>query len=334
MRQRPLASAEEDADAADDALTRLRARRTALNEAERLGGLYSMLNYASPLVRLHALCILLFSHSSTYWRLLVPIVATFLAANARVPLFIIAGRLTQQPGAAGLTDPGSAGGDDSAFHQRRLVVSQWLRVTAIVAAAGATMPWSLLGDEVLLAACGLGGPVTGREALLGACCAALAFAIWSVLHSLSEREQLAIKPAADGTHDLSAATEDDLFRQMRTSMRVASLGARSLLIAVETAGDMLLFFVHVPSAVEQAEPPSTAACSAPLAAAAAAFFYGSQHLRFRGEWLLCALFGLGLAALVHVLEGRLWAILVAAVLFAVARHVRRIGRDVSRFHKH
>jgi len=120
---------------------------------------------------------------------------------------------------------------------------------------------------------------------------------------------------------------------MRPSSRIASLSARTILIVVETAMDVLLFFVHLPSRLEHDETPSTAAVrSAPLAAAAAAIVYGSQHLRFRGEWLLCTAFGLGLAALVRALEGRLWATLLAAVLFAVARHVRRVGSDVRRFH--
>jgi hypothetical protein len=35
---------------------------------------------------------------------------------------------------------------------------------------------------------------------------------------------------------------------------------------------------------------------------------------------------------VLTLEGRLWASLLAAVLFAVARHVHRVGLDVRRFH--
>ena len=331
MRQRPLAAAPDDDDPRSDPLEQLRARRTALNDFQRLGGLYGALNYAAPLVRLHALCSLLFSSTTAYYNLLAPIVAVFLTSNARAPLFLIAGKLMKKaPGPEVPADATDAAAD-SAFLQRRLVVSQVLRVVVILAAASATVPVAL-SDISTATSCGLALPVTSREALIGTGYAALAFFVWSLVHARSEREQLSINPVSDGTHDLSAATEDELFRQMRPSLRAASLGARSVLIGIETLSDVLLFFVHLPSALEHLSAPSTAACSSPLAAAAAALVYGSQHLRFRGEWLLCTVLGLGLVALVLTLEGRLWASLLAAVLFAVARHVHRVGLDVRRFH--
>ena len=67
MRQRPLAVASDDDDPGSNPLEQLRARRTALNDFQRLGGLYGALNYAAPLVRLHALCSLLFSYTTTYY---------------------------------------------------------------------------------------------------------------------------------------------------------------------------------------------------------------------------------------------------------------------------
>ena len=66
---------------------------------------------------------------------------------------------------------------------------------------------------------------------------------------------------------------------------------------------------------------------------ASALVYGSEHLRFRGEWALCGLYGLGLGALTHALGGELLPAAVAATLFAVVRHAMRTGLDVRRVHK-
>jgi len=203
----------------------------------------------------------------------------------------------------------------------------------------------------------------GREALLGAAACAGMFVIWTVVHDRSPREALAI---ADSTADLSAASEDELLRTMRPTLRLASLTVRCLSVALETAADTLLIWVYLPAltfdpahlaaAVAVSTQPPTAGVAAggaaeaaggeglampphpltrelPLhAAAAAALVYGSIHLRFRHEWLICTGFGAALAMLVRERDGSLHALLLASVLFAVLRHVKRSGLDVRRSH--
>ena len=63
----------------------------------------------------------------------------------------------------------------------------------------------------------------------------------------------------------------------------------------------------------------------------AALLYGSQHLRFRGEWLLCSAYGLILGVMTHILDGQLLPAMVGAAGFAVFRHARRTGLDVRKF---
>ena len=65
----------------------------------------------------------------------------------------------------------------------------------------------------------------------------------------------------------------------------------------------------------------------------AALCYGSQHLRFRWEWLLCTANGLALCYLSVHYEGSMLATLTAAVCFAVFRHWMRTGLDARRAHK-
>ena len=96
---------------------------------------------------------------------------------------------------------------------------------------------------------------------------------------------------------------------------------------------MLLIWVYLPSRLDGLPTPSAARLSPPAPALlASALLYGSQMLRFRGEWLLCAAYGLALGSLAHMLQGDLLPTLTAACLFAVYRHARRTGLDVRRFH--
>ena len=96
---------------------------------------------------------------------------------------------------------------------------------------------------------------------------------------------------------------------------------------------MLLIWVYLPSRLDGLPTPSAARLSPPAPALlASALLYGSQMLRFRGEWLLCAAYGLALGNLAHMLQGDLLPTLTAACLFAVYRHARRTGLDVRRFH--
>ena len=95
----------------------------------------------------------------------------------------------------------------------------------------------------------------------------------------------------------------------------------------------MLLFVFLPSIIEGVPTPSAARRSPPHAALlVVALVYGSQHLRFRGEWLLTATYGLALGMLTHALGGSLLPALTAAILFAVLRHASRTGLDVRRFH--
>ena len=94
----------------------------------------------------------------------------------------------------------------------------------------------------------------------------------------------------------------------------------------------MLIFVFLPSKLEGIDPPSSSR-AVPWTSVVAALVYGSQHLRFRGEWLLCMVFGLGLAGLCARFSGSLISLSTAAVLFAVFRHWMRTGSDVRRAHK-
>jgi hypothetical protein len=216
------------------------------------------------------------------------------------------------------------------------VWSQVLKGLALGGLLGATAPaldLKACGLEALSAGAGI--PPTAINAQVGAglCAAVIMGLCWSLLHSISPREKLAMDVASvDGTHDLSAANEDELLRGMRPGLRAVSFGARCVTVALETLVDALLIFVFLPSAFEGADAPTAGRGSA-AASAAAALVYGSQHLRFRGEWLLCALFGLSLEVLTtHGFDGSLLASLLAMVVFAVFRHARRTGLDVRRFH--
>jgi 4-amino-4-deoxy-L-arabinose transferase-like glycosyltransferase len=107
-------------------------------------------------------------------------------------------------------------------------------------------------------------------------------------------------------------------------------------VCTSCAAQVLLVFVFLPSLLTHADLPHTPLPSTPYAPAAllfSALVYGSQHLRFRGEWLLCAAFGLGLGAMTqYTFGGGLLPALAAACLFAALRHAWRTGLDVRRFH--
>jgi hypothetical protein len=73
-----------------------RPRRTALEDAQRLGGLYAALNYLAPLVRLSAIGSAFFGHQVAYHRLIPPVMAVVANSIARVPLFRLSKRLALQ----------------------------------------------------------------------------------------------------------------------------------------------------------------------------------------------------------------------------------------------
>ena len=148
---------------------------------------------------------------------------------------------------------------------------------------------------------------------------------------------------AGGTHDLSGASEDELLRGMRPQLYAIFLVSRCVTICFDVVADSLLFYIFLPCAVQGVTPPSSAVIGwqlplnsltpllPPLPVAAAALSYGSQHLRWRGEWLLAAVFGAAQLGLCHAFGGRLIGPLGAAMPFAIFRYLRR-SQDVRRFH--
>ena len=153
--------------------------------------------------------------------------------------------------------------------------------------------------------------------------AAMMGLVWGMLQSYSPRENLAMTDAAAG---LSSATEDELLLGMKPLWRVTSLAARCICVGLETAADVILIFAFLPAVVEGVETPTGGARQSLLAAAAASLTYGSQHLRFRNEWLVCMAFGAVLQGVTTALVGRrLLGLLVAVELFAIGRDLRGVG---------
>ena len=250
--------------------------------------------------------------------MLYPIMAAIAVGVARPAIFKLAGALVQAP-ALGTV------GESIQARQKQLVLTQALRCALLMMAFAAALPFTDLR------ACGLalgdGAGVAG-EIGVGVVAAVVMGLGWSVLHSFTPRENLVM---ADGAHDLSSATEDELLLGMRPALRIASLTARCIAVAFETFADAVLIYVFLPSAIEGVVPPTARRQSA-VAVVAAALTYGSQHLRFRNEWLLCAGFGVALQALTSLaLGGRLLSTVVTMELFAIGRHLRRIGEDARKF---
>jgi len=321
-------------------------RRAALHEFQTLGVLYASLNYLAPLIRLWAIGTFLFGSNSAYKQVLgLPMAAIFMGVS-RAPLFKLSGILAAATTTAATEDEAAG---SSRFHQVRLVWSQGLRCVLMAVLYVATL---LVFDP--LPFCGRSGFDTGdgepaadaaADAAshpsfpmlvgVGSAAAVAWIVIWSAVHAYAPREQLAMgpSPAADGTHDLSSASEDELLKAMPFGLRSASLGLRAASVALEAVADVLLILLFLPSRLEGAAAPTAKRLGMPPPALlAAAVAYGSQHLRFRGEWLLCSAYGLALGGICHALDGELLPALVGATVFAVVRHVRRTGSDVRRFH--
>ena len=263
-----------------------RGRRAALEDAQKLGAeagpVYLVLNFLAPLVRLYALGTICFG-TEGYRRLLGPVAAAVLVGMTRSLLFKLSGAAAHAftLGSCSLEDADLAqpAGSSSLFHQVRLVLSQALRASLLGA--------SMLACRALWfdpAPCGLADPLGQQDALLAVLMASAMFGSWSFVHARSTREKLAFD--AGGTHDLSAASEDELLRLMRPPLRLASISLRCAAIAIESGADVIMIFVFLPSCLEGALSPSSVRGSpvaAPLSALVPALVYGSQHLRFRGE---------------------------------------------------
>jgi len=303
-------------------LPQLPERRAALAEVQRVGLLYGLLNHLAPLARLAGIVTFCSGRHPEYRSLLLMVMAAVVAGLAKPALFKVGGILAAHSGDSQAEDDSS-----SSFHQLRLVWNQGLRfaIIALCSAAAST--------QLDLHASGLSSIRSGQAAseLLEGCGVALLMgAMWSALQSVSPREKLSIEGGGD---TLSSSTEDELFRVMPPALRFTSISLRCGCVAFETLADTLLVFVFLPSYLEGLDAPTARRGQQPmLSGLAAAFVYGSQHLRFRNEWLLCTGFGVGLMFLILLSDGSLLPTLTAALLFAVGRHARRTGVDVRRAH--
>ena len=320
-------------------------RRSALAELQRVGPIYAILNVLAPFIRLTAIFTFLFGESDGYRELLGAVMSAIAMGAIRPVFFKLAGNLAARTVGEALSDDSSSTAADpplasSLFHQTQLVWSQALRC-ALLFVLLAT--WAFATNlnalrigyrELPFKPHGHGGHVfpgdVAQQLGAGLLTFLLMAAVWSGVHRISPREKL----AADAPNDLSAANEDELLRGMRPTLRYASLLARCASVALETFADVLLVFVFVPSKLGGMDPPSASPLrTAPLLDCVSALVYGSQHLRFRWEWLLCTANGLALCYLSVHYEGSMLATLTAAVCFAVFRHWMRTGLDARRAHK-
>lgn len=297
-------------------------RRPALSGAAALGPLYAVLNYAGPLVRLTALLVFCFGHSdrsaeltSVLWPLIGLVATTLL----RVPLTrLLLPKPAEKYGADALESSSSA--------QSRAVAQQALKFALLAAGAGAG------SFNLDAAACGLrlGAESFLRELGTGLVTASLMCAVWSFVAAAIPPEPLVVQ--AGGTQDVSSATEDELLRQMPAARRSVSLALRCAAVAVEAYVDCIVLFVFLPALVDHSAPGAAPDGPSVAASILAAVAYGSQHLRFRGEWMLCAAFGAVLVRAAGHFGGSLAPSLAAAVGFAMYRHLRRTHENVRRFH--
>ena len=216
--RRPLEPSERE-DAAAPAPTK--GRRKAIDEVEDLGILYAALNYAAPLLRAHAICVFAFGNSAPFRQLLGLCMVSVGVGAARPAIFKVGGHI------AALSEQDDA---SSRFHQLRLVASQGLRCALLLLLFGAGVqvfdprPFGL---AVLDGGTAASGYSIGEQLSLGAGLCVVWSVVWTLVQRSAPREQLAM---ADGTHDLSSATEDELLRAMPLALRVTSLAFRMVTI--------------------------------------------------------------------------------------------------------
>lgn len=315
----------------DDAGESRHERRTReqLDDLARLGPIYGVMNQLAPLTRLYAICCLLFGSSEAF-KSVLPLIITTAAINVARPLFFrLGGMLADTTTAAAASADGAEAEASLRGRQLQLVFSQAIKAVLLMASSTVALSYTNLD------ACGLaydgGGDVSPlvEFGAIGVGGAAMMGLVWGTLQSYSPRENLAMADAAAG---LSSATEDELLLGMKPLWRATSLVARCICVGLETAADVILIFAFLPAVVEGVETPTGGARQSLLAAAAASLTYGSQHLRFRNEWLVCMAFGAVLQGVTTALVGRrLLGLLVAVELFAIGRHLRRVGLDDRKF---
>lgn len=298
-------------------------RHEALTAIAKAGPLYGILNCIGPLARLWGLCAFCFGQAALR-PVLPPLIGLVLATCVRVPLLRAIVPPTQPP-----ADTSADALESSAEAQARTIKRQAL--TFVLLLAGASL--GTLSSSFDPAACGLRRELVSAAAVGAGLATATAMGVaWSLVAAAIPPEPL-VALQGSGTGDVSTATEDELLRQMRPARRAASLGCRCAAIAVECYVDTLLLFVFLPAAVDGAAPGVAPAPPPSLfASALVALAYGSQHLRFRGEWLLCAGFGAVLLRGSAVFGGSLVPCLTATLAFATYRHLRRTHDEVRRFH--
>ena len=282
-------------------------RRKAVKELSRLGWLYGPLNQLAPLARLLAIATFV-RHSAEHVHLL-PVMASVAASLTLRPLGILAKLLlppteTFSQLSGGAEDVPLAPNDEgvsvsTGTLRTRLLVTHLMQLIAY----GALLS---MGD-VDLAACGLDPELPGREqaCLLGAATAAAAFALWLAAQRLLGTQRRDDLTMADDTKDMSSSTEDELVLLMSPLQRLAFLAVRCLRLALDTLADLSLFYVFVVGTVSDANATAdvyrsntaTLRRHHALAVTMAALCFGSQHLRFKGEWLLGVALGAALVGL-------------------------------------
>ena len=333
MRQRLLP----DADGDETVATAPEARRRGLDEISRLGPLYGTLNQLAPLARLAALLAWAFGREVA---LLSPVMASVAAGVAQGPLKKAAGALT------GLAPDEVA----AAPHQKRLLVTQALRLALFVALC--VLSYSFTNAATL----GLDASASPTHELgvglaAGLAAAALGYALPRALGVRRHGESLAMEPSNDNKADLALATDDELVRTMAAAPKALYTLLKACALGLDAAADTVLFLRFLAPEVvfythghfAPGRPTNhyeanvelyTGALGPPELGglALAALCYGSQHLRWRGEWILATAFAAALAAAARAYGGSLLAPLAGAVAFAVVRHLYR-DHDVRRFHK-
>ena len=311
-------------------------RRAAVHEVARLGWLYGTLNQLVPLVRLAALIAFVRSPSRLLWPV-VCFVASSLSLRACSQL---ARRLVpaQEAGSALLTAAAEAAEEGERVSSS--VMRSRLLVTNLVQLIGHALLLGVGGLDLPASALDPGLPDHGRAAAQGGGAALAVFALWLAAQRVFGAQRrtdlkMAGSPVKDG---MPSSTEDELVLLMPLPQRLAFVATRCAQVLLETLADLTLLFVFLVNAMsdepalalygplpQQPYEPRTA-----LVVALAALCYGSQHLRFKGEWLL----GLGMGAVLVALgryNGDLRASYVAAALFAILRYLNRT-RDIRSVH--
>lgn len=310
-----------------------------MHEVARLGWLYGTLNQLVPLVRLAALITFARGPSRLLWPI-VCFVATSLSlcACSRLARQLVPARQPEESGSALLTptteDAEEGDRVSSSVMRSRLLVSNLVQLTGhalLLSVGGLDLPASALDQRL---------SDRSRAAAQGGAAALAVFALWLATQRVFGTQRrtdlkMAGSPIKDG---MSSSTEDELVLLMPPPQRLAFVAMRCAQLLLETLADLTLLFVFLVDALSDEPalaiygplPQQPLAPRTVLIVVLAALCYGSQHLRFKGEWLLGLGMGVVLAALGRY-NGDLRASYVAAALFALLRYLNRT-RDIRGVH--